>query len=90
MASRAGSSFSRRLISAARAPARRSSPLLPGVRPPAGAAPRLHSRRFSFAPSRTLGEIGCTQSFLPLYSAHHLTSRLNTNLRAFCELSHGT
>ncbi|XP_065872656.1 uncharacterized protein [Euphorbia lathyris] len=90
MASRAGASFSRRLISVARAPSRHSSPpSFTGIRPPPTASPRIQSRRPSFAPSRNLGELGCMQSFLPLYSANHLTSRLNANLRAFCELSHG-
>jgi hypothetical protein len=39
---------------------------------------------------RNLGELGCTQSLLPLVASGHLTSRLNANVRAFSELSHGT
>ncbi|KAJ6985226.1 hypothetical protein Peur_036225 [Populus x canadensis] len=90
MAWRSGGSLSRSLMSAARAPLPRSSAPLPRLRPPPSSAPRLQSRRLSFAPSRNLGELGCMQSFLPLVSAGNLTSRLNANLRAFCELSHGT
>ncbi|XP_021669767.2 uncharacterized protein LOC110657027 isoform X1 [Hevea brasiliensis] len=93
MAWRSGGSFSRALVSAARAPSRLSSPPLPRIRPPSSASPRLQSRRLSFATSRNMGELGCMQSFLPLHSmvsTNHLTSRLNANLRAFCELSHGT
>nr|GEU51387.1 DNA replication licensing factor MCM7 [Tanacetum cinerariifolium] len=37
---------------------------------------------------RNLGELGCVQSLLPLAGAR-MTSRLDVNLRAFCELSHG-
>ncbi|XP_048232010.1 uncharacterized protein LOC8272235 isoform X2 [Ricinus communis] len=88
MAWRNGGSLSRTLISAARAPSRLSSAPLPRIRPPT-ASPRLQSRRLSFGPSRNLGELGCLQSFLPLHSTNHLTSHLNSNLRAFCELSHG-
>ena len=46
-----------------------------------------------FSYSRSLGELGCVQSFLPIYSmtaASCLTSHLTVNVRAFCELSHGT
>ena len=39
---------------------------------------------------RNLGELGCTQSLLPLMATGRLTSHLNANVRAFCELSHGT
>ncbi|CAI0470423.1 unnamed protein product [Linum tenue] len=94
MAWRSGtSSFSRSLMSAARAPSVRSSSApLPRLRPSTASAPRVQSRRVSFSPSRNLGELGCVQSFLPLYSMvakTHLASHLNANLRAFCELSHG-
>ncbi|XP_012093063.1 uncharacterized protein LOC105650729 isoform X2 [Jatropha curcas] len=92
MAWRSSGSLSRTLMSAARAPSRISSSPLPRIRPPATASPRLQSRRVSFGPSRNLGELGCLQSFLPLHSmagTNLLTSRLNANLRAFCELSHG-
>ncbi|PON74735.1 hypothetical protein PanWU01x14_047940 [Parasponia andersonii] len=41
---------------------------------------------------RNLGELGCVQSLLPLHgvAATCLTSHLADNVRAFCELSHGT
>ncbi|OAY45508.1 uncharacterized protein LOC110618642 isoform X2 [Manihot esculenta] len=93
MAWRSGGSISRTLISAARAPSRVSSLPLPRIRLPPTASPRVQSRRLSFAASRNMGELGCLQSFLPLHSmvfTNHLTSHLNANLRAFCELSHGT
>ncbi|XP_034923261.1 uncharacterized protein [Populus alba] len=89
MAWRRGGSLSRSLMSAARAPNPRSSAPLPRLRPPPNSSPRFQSRRLSFAPSRNLGELGCTQSLLPLVASGHLTSRINANLRAFCELSHG-
>ncbi|CAN1324926.1 hypothetical protein LINPERPRIM_LOCUS33296 [Linum perenne] len=95
MAWRSGaSSFSRSLMSATRAPSMRSSSApLPRIRPPTTSSPGDHSRRVSFSHSRNLGELGCVQSFLPLYSMvakTQLTSQLNANLRAFSELSHGT
>ncbi|KAB5541277.1 hypothetical protein DKX38_014251 [Salix brachista] len=90
MAWRSGGSLSRSLMSAARVQLPRSSAPRHRLRPPPSSAPRLQSRRLSFAPSRNLGELGCMQSFLPLVTTGHLTSRLNANLRAFCELSHGT
>ncbi|KAL9404568.1 hypothetical protein Peur_001540 [Populus x canadensis] len=90
MAWRSGGSLSRSLMSAARAPTPRSPAPLPRLRPPPTSSPRFQSRRLSFAPSRNLGELGCTQSLLPLVASGHLTSRLNANVRAFCELSHGT
>uniref|UniRef100_A0A2P2JS01 Uncharacterized protein LOC105108663 isoform X1 n=1 Tax=Rhizophora mucronata TaxID=61149 RepID=A0A2P2JS01_RHIMU len=93
MAWRSGRSLSRSFISAARAPPIRSSQPLPRLRPPSTATPRLQSRRLSLTPPRNLGELGCFQSFLPLHTtsaaAAHITSRFNSNLRAFCELSHG-
>ncbi|XP_047977498.1 uncharacterized protein LOC125219532 isoform X2 [Salvia hispanica] len=83
-------SLSRSLVSTARASAFRSSPtrLLPSPI----VAPRLRPRRFSFSNPRTLGELGCAQSLLPLSSMAgvQLTSHLTLNVRAFCELSHGT
>ncbi|XVF67492.1 hypothetical protein PTKIN_Ptkin10aG0125600 [Pterospermum kingtungense] len=93
MAWRGAGSFSRSVMSAARAPTFRNPPPLSRLRPPSSSAPRLQSRRLSFAPSRNLGELGCFQSFLPLQSVvptARLTSHLTANLRACCELSHGT
>ncbi|XP_043713171.1 protein NONRESPONDING TO OXYLIPINS 2, mitochondrial-like isoform X2 [Telopea speciosissima] len=90
MAWRSGS-LSRSLMSAARASSLRSTPSLPRLRPPSLAAPRLQSRRFSLS-TRTMGELGCTQSLLPLHSvvaAARLTSHLAVNARACCELSQG-
>ncbi|KAK8626908.1 hypothetical protein V6N13_134537 [Hibiscus sabdariffa] len=89
MAWRTAGSFSRSVISAARAPSLRSPPPLPRLRPPTSSAPRLQSRRFSYAPTRNLGELGCFQSFLPLNTTACLTSHLTVNVRACCELSHG-
>ncbi|KAG6652538.1 hypothetical protein CIPAW_05G013300 [Carya illinoinensis] len=92
MAWRSGS-LSRSLISTARTSSLRSSPPLPRVRTPPLAAPRVQSRRFSFATApRNLGELGCAQSLLPLgnvLATTRLTSHLAVNIRAFCELSHG-
>ncbi|XP_022149347.1 uncharacterized protein LOC111017781 isoform X1 [Momordica charantia] len=93
MACRSGS-LSRSLISTVRASSLRSAPSLPRLRPPPLAArPRLQSRRLSFSTSRNLGELGCTQSLLPMHGimgATCLTSHLCVSARAFCELSHGT
>ncbi|XP_047976953.1 uncharacterized protein LOC125219118 isoform X2 [Salvia hispanica] len=89
-------SLSRSLMSTARASASRSSPPL---RPPPVSSSRLNSRRLSFSNPRliigcsTLGELGCAQSLLSLHTTvagTRLTSRLADNVRAFCELSHGT
>ncbi|KAI6701439.1 hypothetical protein NL676_015763 [Syzygium grande] len=96
MAGRCGS-LSRSLMSSARASSSpfRSSPPPPllsrPLRPPPVAAPRLQSRRRpSFAaPSRSMGELGCTQSLLPLQCTPRLTSHLSVAVRACCELSHG-
>ncbi|KAJ7967530.1 Protein NUCLEAR FUSION DEFECTIVE 6 like [Quillaja saponaria] len=92
MAWRSGS-LSRSLLSTARASIRQTAPApIPRARPPSVAAPRIQSRRLSFVTSRNLGELGCTQSLLPLYSvmaATCLTSHLSVNVRAFCELSNG-
>ncbi|MBA0716969.1 hypothetical protein Golax_004819, partial [Gossypium laxum] len=84
-------SLSRSVMSAARAPSLRTPPPMPRVRPPTSSAPRLQSRRLSFAPSRNLGELGCVQSFLPLHNLVPmacLTSHLTVSVRACCELSH--
>ncbi|KAL0702390.1 hypothetical protein Bca4012_058512 [Brassica carinata] len=89
MAWRNAGSAARSCVSAtARAPPLRSpTAALPRLRPPPSSLP---SRHFSFpSPSVNLGALGCTQSFLPLYSvvaASQLTSNLcvmvNVNLRA--------
>ncbi|XP_026446017.1 uncharacterized protein LOC113346731 isoform X2 [Papaver somniferum] len=96
MAWRSAGSLSRSLLSTARASSVRSSPTLPRVRPspspsPFTSSPR--SRTFSFTNPRTMGELGCTQSLLPLHNmvaASRLTSHLSLNARAFTELSQGT
>ncbi|KAK6946034.1 hypothetical protein RJ641_013578 [Dillenia turbinata] len=93
MAWRCGSSLSRSILSTARNSSLRSSPALPSLRPPPLTAPRSQARRFSFSNPRTLGEIGCMQSLLPLHSvvaATRLTSHLAVDARACCELYHGT
>ncbi|GAA0146295.1 hypothetical protein LIER_42903 [Lithospermum erythrorhizon] len=81
-------SFSRSLMSASRASSFRSSPPLRRLRPPPSS-----SRRFSFTNPRTMGELGCVQSLLPIHNivaGVRLTSHLTVNAREFCELSHGT
>ncbi|XP_010271399.1 PREDICTED: uncharacterized protein LOC104607453 isoform X2 [Nelumbo nucifera] len=91
MAWRSGS-FSRSLISAARAPSFRPPRTVPRFSAPPLAAPRLQPRRFAFANPRMMGELGCTQSLLPLHSvvaAARLTSHLAVDARACCELSQG-
>ncbi|CAN8272211.1 unnamed protein product [Cochlearia groenlandica] len=93
MAWRNAGSAARSFVSAtARASSLRSpTTALPRLRPTRTSLP---GRRFEFStPSRNIGALGCTQSFLPLYSvvaSSQLTSCLNVNLRAFCELSNGT
>ncbi|KAG1368555.1 hypothetical protein COCNU_14G010230 [Cocos nucifera] len=87
-------SISRSLLAAARSSSSplRSPPVAPRLRPPPLAAPRLQRRRLSLAPSRTLGELGCAQSLLPLHSVvavPRLTSHLSVSARACCELSQG-
>ncbi|KAG6505798.1 hypothetical protein ZIOFF_038163 [Zingiber officinale] len=77
-------SMTRTLLAAARSS---SSRPLPATSP-------LQRRRFSAASPRSMEEIGCAQSFLPLYSAM-ATPRLSSHLsasaaRACCELSQGT
>ena len=39
---------------------------------------------------RNLGELGCAQSLLPMLAGTRLGSHLTVNVRAFCELTHGT
>ncbi|KAH7867401.1 hypothetical protein Vadar_032895 [Vaccinium darrowii] len=81
-------SLSRSLISTARSATMRTPSPLPRVRPPPLSAPR----RLSFANPRNLGELGCVQSLLPLYSVVNgvrLTSHLAVNVRACCELYNG-
>ncbi|GAB4852844.1 hypothetical protein Ancab_017040 [Ancistrocladus abbreviatus] len=87
--------MSRSLVSASQLSSIRSVPPIPRLRPPPVSDPRLHHRRYTFAPSRNLGELGCTQSFLPLHSyiymaVPRLTSHLSVDVRACCELFHGT
>ncbi|CAH8380052.1 unnamed protein product [Eruca vesicaria subsp. sativa] len=93
MAWRSAGSAARSFVSAtARAPSLRSPPAtLPRLRPTQSSLPR---RRFaSFTNPRNLGELGCTQSLLPLHNvvaSARLISHLNLNVRAFCELPNGT
>ncbi|XP_008813195.1 uncharacterized protein LOC103723893 isoform X3 [Phoenix dactylifera] len=87
-------SISRSLHAAARSSSSslRSRPAPPRLRPPPLASPRLPRRRLSFASPRTLGELGCAQSLLPLHSVvavPRLTSHLSVSARACCELSQG-
>ncbi|KAL0384273.1 UNVERIFIED_CONTAM: hypothetical protein Sradi_2821600 [Sesamum radiatum] len=89
-------SLSRSLISTSRASAFRSSAPLSAprpLRPPSVSSSRVNPRRLSFSNPRTLGELGCIQSVMPLHTmlaGARLTSHLAVNVRAFCELSHGT
>ncbi|KAG6424952.1 hypothetical protein SASPL_115375 [Salvia splendens] len=86
-------SLSRSLMSAARASTPRSSLPHATLRSPPVSSSRLNSRRLSFSNPSTLGELGCTQSLLSLHrtvAGTRLTSHLADNVRAFCELSHGT
>ncbi|XP_057788194.1 uncharacterized protein LOC131005309 isoform X3 [Salvia miltiorrhiza] len=89
-------SLSRSLMSTARASASRSSPplsTLRTLRSPPVSSTRLNSRRLSFSNPSTLGELGCAQSLLSLHrtvAGARSTSHLADNVRAFCELSHGT
>ncbi|MCL7021872.1 hypothetical protein MKW94_002253 [Papaver nudicaule] len=92
MAWRSAGSLSRSLLSTARASSVRSSPTLPRLRPsPSPFTSSTRSRTFSFTNPRTLGELGCTQSLLPLHNmaASRLTSQLSLNARAYTELSQG-
>ncbi|KAJ8450968.1 hypothetical protein Cgig2_032593 [Carnegiea gigantea] len=86
----AASSLSRSLISSARVrvSALRSPPAVPRLRPPSS---YTHRRRTSFGPTRNFGELGCTQSFLPISSLAaipRLMAHLSAQARACCELSH--
>nr|XP_007143072.1 hypothetical protein PHAVU_007G041500g [Phaseolus vulgaris]ESW15066.1 hypothetical protein PHAVU_007G041500g [Phaseolus vulgaris] len=93
MAWRSGS-FSRSLVSSARASLRPAAPsALPRLRPPPVTAPRVQSRRFSMPATRNLGQLGCIESLLPLHSTMAITcmtSHITVGARACCELSHGT
>ncbi|MFS8025231.1 hypothetical protein Hanom_Chr16g01472551 [Helianthus anomalus] len=80
-------SLSRTFISTTRSPSFRPTTTLPRHRLPPLSPPRLHSRRV-FNP-RTLGELGCAQSLLPMLAGARLMSHIAVNMRAFCELSHG-
>ncbi|KAL3614255.1 hypothetical protein CASFOL_042329 [Castilleja foliolosa] len=76
-------SISRSLMSAARSTALRPSPQLsapPRFRPSSIPSSRPNSRRFSFSNPRTLGELGCTQSLMPLHTGAKLTSHLAANV----------
>ncbi|MCL7044456.1 hypothetical protein MKW94_001491 [Papaver nudicaule] len=89
MAWRSAGSLSRSLLSTARASSVRSSPTLPRLRPSQLPRSPPRTRSFSFGNPRTLGELGCTQSLLPLVAACRLPPRLSLNARAFIELSQG-
>ncbi|KAL6545906.1 hypothetical protein OROGR_009780 [Orobanche gracilis] len=83
-------SVSRSLMSTARASAFRSATPISAprlLRPPSAPSPRFNSRRFSFSNPRTLGELGSTQSLMPVMGSK-LTSYLASNLRAFYVLEH--
>ncbi|KAF6137675.1 hypothetical protein GIB67_023609 [Kingdonia uniflora] len=92
MAWRSGS-FSRSFLSASRSASFRSSPSLPRIRPqPIPSLPRLRPPRTTFTNPRTMGELACMESLLPLHSmvaAARLTSHLAVDARACCELSQG-
>ncbi|XP_021981967.1 uncharacterized protein LOC110878021 isoform X1 [Helianthus annuus] len=77
-------SISRAMMSAARTSFRSTARLR---RPPLSAPPRFTSRRLGNP--RMLGELGCAQSLMTLAGAR-MASHLTVNVRAFCELSHGT
>ncbi|KAI7755383.1 hypothetical protein M8C21_013979 [Ambrosia artemisiifolia] len=79
-------SISRTIMSAARSSSSpRSTPSLPRLRPPSSS--RFTTRRL--ANPRMLGELGCAHSLMTL-AGSRMTSHLTLNVRAFCELSHGT
>ncbi|XP_050365246.1 uncharacterized protein LOC126783761 isoform X2 [Argentina anserina] len=82
MALRSAASLSRSLASTARVSLHRSAPNLRRVRPP--------TRRFSFTSPRNFAELGCAESLLPMRAATCFTSHMTVNMRAYCELSHGT
>ncbi|KAL7119054.1 hypothetical protein ACP275_02G039300 [Erythranthe tilingii] len=89
-------SVSRSLMSTARSSAFRSSTPLSAPRrlnPSSAPSSRPIPRRLSFSNPRTLGELGCAQSLLPMHSmvaGLGLTSHLAVNVRAYCELYNGT
>ncbi|XP_065046488.1 uncharacterized protein LOC103990990 isoform X1 [Musa acuminata AAA Group] len=86
-------SISRSMLAAARSSSPRSPPPVTRLRPALVSGPRVQRHRLSFGPPRSLGALGCAQSFLPLYSvvaAPCLTSHLSVSARACCELSQGT
>ncbi|KAM3757021.1 hypothetical protein ACB098_02G156900 [Castanea mollissima] len=93
MAGRCGS-LSRSLLCTARTSIRSSSSSstsLPGLR--RSLPQRLHSRPPLLSSTRTMGELGCAQSLMPLHSAvaaARLTSHISIEARAFCELSQGS
>ncbi|GAB4846935.1 hypothetical protein Ancab_025945 [Ancistrocladus abbreviatus] len=97
MAWRSGS-LSRTLVNTARSSPLRppsTSSALPRLRPPPSfQANRLHPpRRLLLTNPRTLGELGCAQSLMPLHSVvadARLTSHVTVDARACCELSQGT
>ncbi|KAL8195244.1 hypothetical protein R6Q57_025647 [Mikania cordata] len=80
-------SISRALMSTARTASFRSTTPPSRLRPPPVSAPLFHSRRL--INPRSLEELACAQSLVPLAGAR-LTPHLTVNVRAFCELSHGT
>ncbi|EYU37617.1 hypothetical protein MIMGU_mgv1a016981mg [Erythranthe guttata] len=85
-------SVSRSLMSTARSSAFRSSTPLSAPRR-LNPSSRPIPRRLSFSNPRTLGELGCAQSLLPMHSmvaGLGLTSHLAVNVRAYCELYNGT
>ncbi|KAJ8470098.1 hypothetical protein OPV22_024441 [Ensete ventricosum] len=68
------------MLAASRSSSPRSPPPVPRLRPASVSGPRLLRHRLSFGPPRSLGALGCAQSFLPLYSvvaAPCLTSHLS-------------
>ncbi|PKA60955.1 hypothetical protein AXF42_Ash019944 [Apostasia shenzhenica] len=82
-------SFSRSLLCAVRKPPSFRSPAVP----PRLRSPTRIQRNRLVAPSRSLSELGCTSSLLPLHMAAalpRLTSHLSVNARGCCELSQGT
>ncbi|KAH0900831.1 hypothetical protein HID58_040334 [Brassica napus] len=105
MAWRSAGSAARSFVSAtARAPSLRPPPAtLPRLRPSQSSLPRRRFTNPRFSPvlklmlifkfEWNLGELGCTQSLLPLHNvvaSSRLISHLNLNVRAFCELPNGT
>ncbi|KAL8168408.1 hypothetical protein V2J09_009907 [Rumex salicifolius] len=90
-------SFSRTLLNSARSASLRSATnasAAPRLRPSHLGSGNLRPRRsLRFTNSRTLEELGCMSSMLPLHSLvsnARLTSYVAVDVRAFCELSQGT